>query len=172
MSWKNISVTAPFLLLVAWLNYMDRQGVVLPALLACTLHELGHLFAIRLLGGDVKHIRLTVAGAEMGLSRGLSYWQELLAAAAGPAVNLLLSALCCRLPGGALFAGVNLALAAFNLLPMGRLDGGRIALCALSLSMWGRKRPGWPCCGLTGRCPAFCWVLAAFFCGWAAARRC
>ena len=35
------------------------------------------------------------------------------------------------LPGGALFAGINLVLAAFNLLPVSGLDGGRALHCAL-----------------------------------------
>ena len=38
----RVEVTGGFLLLTAWLNYLDRQGVVPLALLACALHELGH----------------------------------------------------------------------------------------------------------------------------------
>lgn len=37
--------------------------------------------------------------------------------------------------GGALFAGLNLALGCFNLLPVGRLDGGRALHCLLSMSI-------------------------------------
>lgn len=131
----HISASGPFLLLIAWLNYVDQQGLVPLAMLACTLHELGHYAAIKALGGKVKSVRLTVVGAEMVLSRELSYSKELLAAAAGPAVNLLLSLLACQIPAGHLFAGINLILAAFNLLPLSRLDGGRITKCALSLAV-------------------------------------
>ena len=35
----------------------------------------------------------------------------------------------------ALFAGLNLALGCFNLLPVGRLDGGRALHCLLSMSI-------------------------------------
>ena len=42
-----MEVSAGFLLLAAWLNYWDRQGVFPRVLLACTLHELGHLLALR-----------------------------------------------------------------------------------------------------------------------------
>lgn len=43
----RVEVTGGFLLLTAWLNYLDRQGVVPLALLACALHELGHWAASR-----------------------------------------------------------------------------------------------------------------------------
>ena len=36
----RVEVTGGFLLLTAWLNYLDRQGVVPLALLVCALHEL------------------------------------------------------------------------------------------------------------------------------------
>ena len=45
-----MEVTGGFLLLAAWLNYLDRQGIVPLALLSCTLHELGHLLVLLLLG--------------------------------------------------------------------------------------------------------------------------
>lgn len=60
---------------------------------------------------------------------------ELAAALAGPAANLAAAWLCCRAEGGALFAGLNLALGCFNLLPVGRLDGGRALHCLLSMSI-------------------------------------
>ena len=129
----HLEISGGFFLLLAWLNYLDRQGVVPLAMAACVLHELGHYGAICLMGGNVKEIRLTAIGAEMVLSRPLDYWQEGAAALAGPAVNLLLARLCCLWEGGALFAGINLALGCFNLLPVYRLDGGRALSCAVAL---------------------------------------
>ena len=118
---------------MAWINYLDRQAVVPMAVAACALHELGHYGAIRFLGGNVKKVRLTAVGAEMMLGNSLGYWQEGAAALAGPAVNLLLAQLCCRWGGGTLFAGINLVLGCFNLLPVRGLDGGRALYCALAL---------------------------------------
>ena len=121
----RITVTPGFLFLMAWCNYADQQGLLLPALAGCALHELGHLAAIWGLGGSVRRLRLTAVGAEIQLERPMSYPGELAAALAGPAANLAAAWLCCRAEGGALFAGLNLALGCFNLLPVGRLDGGR-----------------------------------------------
>ena len=92
----KLEVTAPFFLMLAWLNYLDRQGLVPLCVLACCFHELGHLLSIRLLSGDIKLIRLTAVGAEMVLCRPMGYGQEMVAALAGPGVNLLLAVLCCR----------------------------------------------------------------------------
>ena len=150
MRWGRVEATAGFFLLVAWMNYWDSQCLVPAALLACALHELGHYWAIRLLGSDVKLIRLTAIGAEMAVDRPLDYWQEGLAALAGPAVNLLLALVFCGWSRGQTFAGLNLALALFNLLPVGRLDGGRALGCALALLAGPDGRSGsaggWTCC--------------------------
>ena len=129
----RVEATGGFFLLLAWLNYLDTQGLVPMAMAACALHELGHFLTLRRLGGRVRLIRLTAAGAEMVLSRPLGYWQEGLTALAGPGVNLLLALLFCAWPGGTVFAGLNLVLACFNMLPVGRLDGGRALYCTLAL---------------------------------------
>ena len=131
---NRIEITGGFLLLIAWLNYLDTQGIIPLALLACVFHELGHLCAICLLGGRVRRVSITAVGAEIELEGSLSYGREILSALAGPLANFVLANVFCRLPGGAIFSGLNLVLACFNLLPIGRLDGGRILNCALS---WG-----------------------------------
>lgn len=132
LRWRRVEISGGALLMLAALYYLDGQGVLPLALLACALHEAGHWLAIRALGGRITALRLTCVGAEMVLSarRPLSRWGEVWAALAGPAVNLLLALGSARLApalgeGLFLFSGVNLALAAFNLLPIARLDGGR-----------------------------------------------
>ncbi|MCI8912725.1 MAG: peptidase M50 [Lawsonibacter sp.] len=133
MRFGRVEISGGFFLLAAWLNYLDPAFLVPMAAVACTAHELGHFVAIYLLNGDVKLIRLTVVGAEMVLEHPFGYWQEGLCALAGPGVNLLLAFLCCEFERGLVFAGLNLALALFNLLPIGRLDGGRALYCTLAL---------------------------------------
>lgn len=118
--------------MMAWLNYTDTQGVLPLGLCAAAAHEIGHWVAIVLSGGRVCRLRLCAVGAELVLERSLSYGRELFCALAGPAVNLLLAVCACRGTGERmlLFAGLNLALALFNLLPVAPLDGGRALGCA------------------------------------------
>lgn len=118
--------------MAAVLYYLDNQGFILWAGLACALHEVGHLLAIYGLGGRVSRLRLSVTGAEMALSaaRPLGPGAQLLAALSGPVTNLALAALSSNLAtkmgeGLFVFAGLNLSLAAFNLLPVAQMDGGR-----------------------------------------------
>lgn len=102
------------------------------------LHEGGHLLAIGVLGGDVRGF--FGRGQGFGLSvGGLSYKGELIAAAAGPLVSLLLAGLFALF--GHWYGGEELAYCAFangalgvmNLLPVMPLDGGRILRAVLAL---------------------------------------
>lgn len=129
----RLEITGGFFLLLAWLNYLDRQAVVPLAMAACVLHELGHYASICLMAGNIKLIRLTAVGAEMVLGTPMGYWQEGITALAGPAVNLLLARLLCPWEGMQLFAGLNLVLGCFNLLPAWGLDGSRVLRCAIAL---------------------------------------
>ncbi len=125
-------MTGGFLLVMAWLNYTDTQGILPLAVCAAAAHELGHWAAIVLSGGQVRRLRLCAIGAELVLECSLSYGREFFCALAGPAVNVLLAVCACRGTGERmlLFAGLNFALALFNLLPLAPLDGGR-ALCCI-----------------------------------------
>ena len=118
LRWKRVEISAGALLLGAALYYLDEQGVLLMAFCACALHELGHWLVIRALGGRVTALRITCVGAEMRLSARcpLGYWQQIAAALAGPAVNLLAARMAAGLgtEGAYCFAGLNLALAAFK----------------------------------------------------------
>lgn len=129
----KLEFSGSFFLIWAWLNYMDRQGIVPLAMVACIIHELGHYLAVKWLGGEVRYIRLTGIGAEMALAHPMSYWREGVSALSGPGVNLLLAAFCCQMGWGIEFSGINLVLGCFNLLPAGRLDGGRALYCTLAL---------------------------------------
>ena len=145
LRWGRVEVTGGFLLIGAALFYLDGQGLLLWAGLACLLHELGHMGAIYALGGRVARLRLSVAGAEMALSaaRRLGPGAQVLCAVAGPVTNLGLAVLSAALAerlgeGWFLFAGLNLSLGAFNLLPVEQLDGGRIVYWSISL-LWSQQ---------------------------------
>lgn len=127
-----MEVTGGFLLLMAWLNYCDTQNLLPAALCAAAVHELGHLAAVYALGGRVCRLRLTAAGAELRLEGTMSYGRELLCALAGPLVNLLLAFGAAQLRA-VVFAGLNLVLGLFNLLPLSVLDGGKALSCGASV---------------------------------------
>ena len=138
LRWGRLEVTGGFCLAAAALFYLDTENILPWALLACALHESGHYAVTRLAGGGVAYFRLTAVGGDLGLdpARPLGYAGEMAAILAGPTVNLLCASLCARLGGGGetglLFAGLNLALGCFNLLPIWPLDGGRLLLLILT----------------------------------------
>ena len=121
-----VSPTVP--LLLALFMLLSSPLLLGALLLAALTHELGHCAMLRWLRARVTAVRITALGAEMRIEGRLSYGGEVLAAAAGPAVNLLLAPLLAY--GGRLwemlylFAGTQLVLGLFNLLPILPLDGG------------------------------------------------
>jgi len=155
-----IRVHITFILLLVFLalpsggGEVRYLGVVLTGLIfACVvLHELGHSLMARAYGIEVDSITLLPIGGMASLrSLPRTAGAEFLIAAAGPAVSLILA-------GGlwvlgravwpieaftvvprhygeahllAQFAGLNLALAGFNLLPAFPMDGGRMLRAAL-----------------------------------------
>ena len=121
-----VSPTVP--LLLALFVLLSSPLLLGELLRAALTHELGHCAMLRWLRARVTAVRITAMGAEMRIEGRLSYGGEVLAAAAGPAVNLLLAPLLAY--GGRLwemlylFAGTQLVLGLFNLLPILPLDGG------------------------------------------------
>lgn len=124
----KVEITGGFLLLLAWLNYCDTQMLFPVALGAAAIHEAGHWAAIRVVKGRIRLLRLSAVGAELQLEGTMTYAQELICALAGPVVNLTTAFLAAKV-GLEVFSGLNLALGAFNLLPISVLDGGRALNC-------------------------------------------
>ncbi len=135
---KGVKLSPGFLLLAAVLALLDGEGMLIWAVLAAAVHELGHYAAVRLQGGSVKALHLTISGGEMMLDRRypLTYAGELLSILAGPGASLLLALAALRLGNGReeswLLAGLSLCLGWFNLLPVWPLDGGRALLLILA----------------------------------------
>lgn len=123
------------LALLAFALVWDGNGILRMGLLCAFLHESGHLVMFHLLRGYWPDLQISPFGLCL-LLRGapLRAEQELLLAAAGPLVNLLL---CCGILwwmqctgcyryAGYWFACTNLLVGGANLLPLPGLDGERI----------------------------------------------
>lgn len=186
----RISPTAVLLLAVFALT---APLVCLAAvLLAAACHEAGHYAALRLCGGRLASVSVSAFGAQMRIRdrQRLSYGRETLCVLAGPLVNgvlwwLLSLAGACR-DTLYLFAGAQLILGVFNLLPLPALDGGRLlwiaaawltdpfladkvcrvtaaalllALTALGAGLWVRYRMGFLLVGIGG---AICCTVREF----------
>ena len=113
---------------------LDGSGLVRVGLGCAILHESGHALAYRALWGHWPELEVSPFGICLRL-RGLpmTNLQELLLAAAGPAVNLLACAAVLAFMrataytyGGYWFACCNLLVGASNLLPLPGLDGAHI----------------------------------------------
>jgi len=128
----NCACSLTFLAAGVFLLSSGRRDWLLLFWLAAVLHEVGHLIALRLLGGRAEKLCFRLSGAEIRYrGTGISYGGEILLALAGPGMNLLwaagLAAFSQNHPGALLyrFIGCHLVLALFNLLPALPLDGGR-----------------------------------------------
>ncbi|MBX3467955.1 MAG: peptidase M50 [Planctomycetes bacterium] len=118
---------------------VDTAALLVMVLGSVTLHELGHIGVARLFGNHTDGITLYPIGGVAQLTRpSRTAVEEVLVAAAGPAVNVVLAAFAALgllLLGPALgalegvlttFLWVNVVLGLFNLTPAYPMDGGRI----------------------------------------------
>lgn len=131
----RLEVSPGFLLLACILLYLDEGVGVLPwGLLACTIHELGHMAAARTVGGRVERLSLSAVGAEFRFAypSALSYGKESFVTLAGPMANLL-TGVVALWADAYLLAVFSMGVGIFNLLPILPLDGG-VVLFNLLLS--------------------------------------
>ena len=129
---STLRVGVLFLVTAVAVLTLDGGGYAPLCLLLSLLHECGHLAAFALFGRMPRLIEIGLGGIRIEHPpEGLTYRQNLLVSAAGPAVNFLSAGVLC------LFHEREAALAAlllggFQLLPVLSLDGGQMLLCLLS----------------------------------------
>ena len=104
---------------------------LLAAILAAAFHEGCHWLAVRLCGGSITALRIGSSGAQMD-AVGLSAGKNLICSLAGPVGGLFLLLFMQWIPCIALCA---LCQSAYNLLPIGPLDGGQAlrSFCRLTV---------------------------------------
>lgn len=110
----------------------DRTGLMIPTLFAVLIHETGHLFSMWASDCAPKEIRLIPASVQIVEKYGTPLKKQWGIIICGPLANIAVSAaifINFYLTGSDIslrFALLNLVMAAFNLLPVSGLDGGRL----------------------------------------------
>lgn len=137
MSFKFLNVefhvTAPFALLISFLLAEDRSGIMTASLLAMTVHEAGHLIAMKLLGIAPKSVRLQLGGILIVADNFCTFSENVIIALAGPAANLIFTLLLVPIIiyFGSItvikFAAVQVIIGVLNLMPVKGLDGGTVS---------------------------------------------
>jgi Zn-dependent protease len=103
-------------------------------LVSLLLHEAGHMYAATSLGVPVREFGIRFGGTYVKRARSDRRRDEILIAASGPLVNLLLVIPSLFVPRiGAELATCNLAIGVMNLLPFPHSDGLRILRNLFSL---------------------------------------
>ncbi|MEG2007185.1 MAG: site-2 protease family protein [Oscillospiraceae bacterium] len=129
---KKFDMSAGAVLLLAALWFICDVPTFAAIFLAASVHEAGHILALRAAGCRISGFRADAGGA-MLLRRGaLSAEGEVICAASGPIAGLVFAFLASAagrytaIPLLTTASGISLALSLFNLLPASPLDGGRI----------------------------------------------
>lgn len=116
----------------------DRTGLIVPALFAVIMHEIGHLFAMWVLECNPKRIKLIPASVQITSSFSRRYKNDVIIAVCGPAVNFVLflalyfNYLAFKNETTLYYALLNLIIGLFNSLPVYGLDGGSVLFSLLA----------------------------------------
>lgn len=143
----RITLTGSAYLMLALMVLVLPLRWVAAWLFAGAVHEICHLFALRLFGERIHGARIGATGTALEIGH-MSYGRELLCALAGPAGGLALLAVGRWLPRTAVCAAFQ---SAYNLLPVYPLDGGRALRCVIYLLFPTRIR-NWLCGFVEGGC--------------------
>ena len=117
----HIRISASACILAAMLLLILPLQWIVAALAAAAVHELFHIGAVYLCGGQIWEFRIQGSGARM-CAAGLSPGKNIFCSLAGPLGGLTLLLFLKWIPRTAICAAFQ---SAYNLLPVRPLDGGR-----------------------------------------------
>lgn len=128
----RISMCFSFFAIITLLLLLDGTNYAMLGLIACIVHELGHIFVMCLCSISPKKIIFYGAGIKIvpNYDKITSVTQDFFVLIAGSLTNLIIFSVLYPLSQGdfqiALFATINLVIGIFNLIPFKYFDGGRI----------------------------------------------
>ncbi len=161
----EIYISFLFSAVIAFMILIDRTGLIIPTLLAVSVHEIGHLIAMWAAECQPKAIRLIPASVQIIRGFSCKRGREIAISLAGPAANLAFFAMFLFVfsetesEWALRFCALNLVLAIYNLLPVNGLDGGAVLCRILERRFEPQKAEG------IVRITAFILGLAAMFIG-------
>jgi len=128
----SISIAFSFFAVLTLLLLLDKTKYTMLGLIACILHEMGHIFVMCLCEISPNKIILYGAGIKIipNYDRITSMRQDFFILIAGSLTNFIIFAVLYPISQNnftlALFSVINLVIGIFNLIPFKHFDGGRI----------------------------------------------
>lgn len=127
----NIKIKFMFLAVVTIFLIVDNTSMSIIALLACIIHELGHLIMFAAVGSKPQELAFEMTGIRLTKpSNELPYFKEILVQLAGSSLNFLVFLMLIKTTSTinqlSIFAVTHLVIGVFNLLPIKSFDGGKL----------------------------------------------
>ena len=136
---KRFKLSPLFIIIIVSFILIDVTFYALYAVLCAFLHELGHIIAIKIMGGKVGALKVHGFGIQISGNLELDYKREAISALMGPIASLLAGLVFILLSRFGMYTQLivflamsNLCLFAVNILPIYPLDGGRCLYCILA----------------------------------------
>lgn len=133
-SWNNVRAEDSVCFLAALLIMTVPVKWLFASVMAAMVHELGHICAVRLCGGEIRNVEIRLGSVCMH-SAPMRPWCSIACIAAGPVMSFALVPLIRFAPRVAI---CGLVQGLYNLLPIMPLDGGRL-LRELTGLLWKPK---------------------------------
>ena len=134
---NRLDISAGAIFLFSVIYFFGGLTSLAALLIAICAHELGHIAIIRLFGGKILSLKVSVSGLCISYRGILSIIESALCLCAGPAAGFALAYLASYFGNQnqnlllIKTAGFSLVLSVYNLLPALPLDGGRALQCVL-----------------------------------------
>lgn len=134
-----LRINISFAAVVTLMLILDESGMCAVALLCCIIHEAGHIICLFLFGEQPYSVELSFYGIKLERKEPsiLTVSEELAVYIAGPAMNIILSAVLFSFASEhekiKTAAIISLCVGAFNLIPCCPLDGGNILRHIISM---------------------------------------